>query len=60
MRMRRRKFRASVQVQAGPSPIVLGFGPALTFEAGIAEAVHLVEDLIGAIEQARRGGASEC
>lgn len=60
MRLRRRKFHATVQVQVGPSPIVIGLGPALTFEASIEEAVQLASDLIEAITQARRGGAGEC
>lgn len=60
MRFRRRKFHATVQVQAGPSPIVIGLGPGLTFEAAIDESVQLATDLIGAIEQARRGGGSAC
>lgn len=60
MRLRRRKIRATVQVQAGPSPVIIGLGPGLTFEATTDEAVQLATDLIDAIAQARRGAGSEC
>lgn len=60
MRLRRRKFHATVQVQAGPSPIVIGLMPGFTFEADVEEARRLAWDLANAIELVQRGGASEC
>ena len=59
MRLRRPKFHARVRVQPGDSPILIGLG-FCTIEATVDEAVLLASDLIDAIEQARRGGASEC
>ncbi len=58
MRLRRRRFRVSVSVDhdAESYPIVLGFGPALSFEATIDEAHAFAVELVDAIEQARRGG----
>jgi hypothetical protein len=59
MRLRRRRFRATVSVNregSGCYPIILGFGPAISFEASIDEAHALAVELVAAIEQARRGG----
>jgi hypothetical protein len=57
MRLRRRRFQATVSVNIeGDYPIVFGFGPQLSFEAGIEEAVAFAGQLVDAIEVARRGG----
>lgn len=60
MRLPRRKFHATVQVQTGVAPVVIGLGPGLTLEATIDETVQLATELNDAIEQARRGGAGGC
>ncbi|HYB37208.1 MAG TPA: hypothetical protein VEF72_16665 [Mycobacterium sp.] len=53
MRLRRRRFRATVSGnETGAYPIVLGFGPAISFEAGIDEAHALAVELVDAIELA--------
>jgi hypothetical protein len=54
MRLRRRKFHATVAVQPGNAPIVLGFG-IVTFEASIGEARDLGLQIVDAIEAAERG-----
>jgi hypothetical protein len=60
MRLTRRNFDARVKVRTDPRPtILLSFG-LVTFEATIGEATALAIDLTDAIEQARRGGFSEC
>ena len=57
MRLRRRSFRASIEVVPGPAPIVFHLG-LVSFEASITEATQLATQLVDAIEQARRGGES--
>jgi hypothetical protein len=58
MRLRRKRFRASLTVTDDCAyPIILGFGPAITFEASIDEARDFALKLVDAIEQARRGGS---
>jgi hypothetical protein len=59
MRLRRRRFQATVSVnhEGAPFPIVLGFGPQISFEAGIEEARQLAMDIADAIEELHRGGA---
>jgi hypothetical protein len=59
MRLRRRKFHVKVRLQAGEWPILLGLG-FCTIEATADEARQLAWDLANALEQARRGAASEC
>jgi hypothetical protein len=58
VRIRRRRFRTTASAAAPGSsyPIVIGFGPAISFEAGIDEAWYFAVELFEAIEQARRGG----
>jgi hypothetical protein len=55
MRLRGRRIRVTVAVQGGDRPIIIGFGPAFTFEASIDEARAFALELVDAIEQARRG-----
>lgn len=57
MRLRRRRFRASVAVNdevPQTYPIIIGFGPALGFEATVEEAATFATELVDAIEEARR------
>ena len=60
MRLLRTVFRASVHIAApgAPRPVLIGFGPKLTFEASISEARQLALDLADAVEAAELGGAS--
>ena len=60
MRLRRKRFHATVTVQAGDWPILLGFGPAINLEATADEARALAVSLCDAIEAAQRqpGGAT--
>jgi hypothetical protein len=52
VRLRRRSFRASIEVVSGPAPIVFHLG-LVSFEASITEAHMLAVQLVDAIEQAR-------
>ena len=54
MRLRRKRFYATVSVQPGDYPIVLGFGPAINLEATIGEAMALGHAIADAIELARQ------
>ena len=49
----RKRIRATVTVQPGDSPIVLGFGPAINLEATVAEAHDLAVQLVDALGRLR-------
>ena len=55
MRIKRRSFRASIEVVPGPAPVLFHFG-LVSFECSISEAHSLAIALVDAIEQARAAG----
>lgn len=59
MRLTRRHFAARVKLKTGPRPVLLSFG-LVTFECELDEAPDFAEQLVEAIDRARRGGYSEC
>ena len=56
MRLRRRNFHATVALQYGELPVLLGLGPTLTFEMKAAEAQQLAVDIVDALERLQKGG----
>jgi hypothetical protein len=56
MRLRRRDFRVTVNLQAGERPVIIGMWPGFTLEASLDDARRLALDLADAIEQLHRGG----
>lgn len=59
MRIRRRKFHATVTVQPwGDAPIIIGLG-VISLEGSLEEARRLALDLADAIETAQRGGGDD-
>jgi hypothetical protein len=58
MRWRRRRLRASVNLQHGDRPVVLCLGPGLTFELNVTESRQLAGDLADAIVKLQDSGGS--
>jgi hypothetical protein len=56
MRLRRRDFRVTVNLQASERPVIIGMWPGFTLEASLDDARQLALDLADVIEQARHGG----
>ncbi len=56
MMLRRRKWRATVNEQPGPRPVVICLSPGLTFEATADEAHRLELDLANVLGHIQRGG----
>ena len=58
MRLRHRKFHATVNLQRGDPPIIIGLG-VVSLEASIEEARQLAAALVDAIEAAQRAAVDK-